>query len=404
MVILVPSVAVILVLTVALVCICWCRKRRFSSFNGTPLKAEFLQPRYERTSNLQNMPHYPLNHIIFLHELGEGAFGKVYKGEISHTGKTVAIKTLKQYDGPNNVLISEFEREARLLADLKHPHVVSLIGVSVQQQPWCMLFEYMTQGDLHQLLNLHSINGRLSAEPLTDRDLVTVATQIASGMAYLASRHFVHRDLATRNVLITEGINVKISDFGLARNIYSCDYYRMQNSSMMPIRWMAPESITYGKFTTQSDIWSFGVVLWEMWNRGAQPYAGCSNAEVMEMIRYNRLLPQSHDTPQTIQQMMMECWQESPAMRPNFEILLNNLSAIMDHFEMQHSSNQGSNHSSTGTTQLSSSIGANSYGRFKPASPPASVKSLNSSSIVKLGVGSVFDSRSHFSATPIAHV
>lgn len=137
-------------------------------------------------------------------------------------------------------------------------------------------------------------------------------------MEYLASHHFIHRDLAARNVLVGDGLTIKISDFGLSRDIYSSDYYRVQSKSLLPVRWMPPESILYGKFTTDSDVWSFGVVLWEVFSFGLQPYFGYSNQEVIEMIRSRQILPQPEDCPARIYGLMVECWHEMPSRRPSF--------------------------------------------------------------------------------------
>lgn len=122
-------------------------------------------------------------------------------------------------------------------------------------------------------------------------------TQITAGMEYLASHSYIHKDLAARNILVGEQLHVKISDLGLSREIYSSDYYCLQPKTLLPIRWMPPEAIAYGKFTTDSDIWSFGVVLWEVFSYGLQPYYGFSNQEVMEMVRKRQLLPCPEDCP-----------------------------------------------------------------------------------------------------------
>nr|KAF6315068.1 neurotrophic receptor tyrosine kinase 2 [Myotis myotis] len=148
-----------------------------------------------------------------------------------------------------------------------------------------MVFEYMKHGDLNKFLRAHGPDAVLMAEgnppaELTQSQMLHIAQQIAAGMVYLASQHFVHRDLATRNCLVGENLLVKIGDFGMSRDVYSTDYYRVGGHTMLPIRWMPPESIMYRKFTTESDVWSLGVVLWEIFTYGKQPWYQLSNNEV----------------------------------------------------------------------------------------------------------------------------
>ena len=302
-----------------------------------------LQPQFvqqvvpPQPPNRPRAREFPLSAIRFLQELGEGAFGKVYKGELMGVIPTgpalVAIKTLKP--GANQKTKNDFQREADLMTDLRHPNIVCLLGVSFTDDPQCMLFEHMAHGDLHEFLITHSPNidsdvsepGGMDEQGavLNPMDMSFIAIQVAAGMEYLAGHHYVHRDLAARNCLVGENLTVKISDFGLSRDIYAADYYRVQSKSLLPVRWMPPESILYGKFTAESDVWSFGVVLWEIYSYGLQPYYGYSNQEVIEMIRSRQLLPCPEDCPSRMYAFMVECWHEVPGRRPTFAEIHNRL-------------------------------------------------------------------------------
>jgi len=316
---------------------------------------------------------FPLSSIRFLQELGEGAFGKVYKGElggiVNGCSALVAIKTLKP--GANQKTRQDFVRESELMTDLRHPNIVCLLGVCLQEEPQCMVFEHMSHGDLHEFLICHSPKSDTSQESdesmdqgrvLEQVDMANIAIQIAAGMEYLSSHHYVHRDLAARNCLVGDNLTVKISDFGLSRDIYSADYYRVQTKSLLPVRWMPPESILYGKFTTESDVWAFGVVLWEIYSYGLQPYYGYANSEVIEMIRSRQLLPCPEDCPSRMYAFMVECWHEIPNRRPNFTEIHQRLRqwegmnppnqgyqpSTTSHSMGNQSQQSGSNHSSTG--------------------------------------------------------
>ncbi|PSN51826.1 hypothetical protein C0J52_17686 [Blattella germanica] len=183
----------------------------------------------------------------------------------------------------------------------------------------------LSNGDLHEFLICHSPRSDVSAcsddgnvRVLEQPEFLHIALQIAAGMEYLSGHHYVHRDLAARNCLVGDNLTVKISDFGLSRDVYSSDYYRVQSKSLLPVRWMPPESILYGKFTTESDVWSYGVVLWEIYSYGLQPYYGYSNQEVIDMIRSRQLLPCPEDCPSRLYTLMIECWHEVPSRRPQF--------------------------------------------------------------------------------------
>lgn len=181
-------------------------------------------PSSGRSNSALRVPLYTLKDVQFVEELGEGAFGKVYKGELTQTNKEkifVAVKALKE--NASSKTQADFRREIELISDLKHDNIVCILGVVLKEEPLCMLFEYMTQGDLHEYLIANSPNEN---KFLTQLQFLQISMQICDGMEYLASHHYVHRDLAARNCLVGNNLTVKISDFGLSRDIYSSDYYR----------------------------------------------------------------------------------------------------------------------------------------------------------------------------------
>ncbi|KRG03866.1 tyrosine-protein kinase transmembrane receptor Ror isoform X3 [Drosophila mojavensis] len=279
-------------------------------------------------NSLLRIPHFTLQDIEFCEELGEGAFGKVYKGQLTQPNKktvNVAIKALKENASLKTQ--QDFKREIELISDLKHQNIVCILGVILNKEPYCMLFEYMANGDLHEFL---ISNSPIENKSLLQLEFLKIAMQISEGMEYLSGHHYVHRDLAARNCLVNDGLIVKISDFGLSRDIYSSDYYRVQSKSLLPVRWMPSESILYGKFTTESDIWSFGVVLWEIYSYGMQPYCGYSNPEVINLIRSRQLLSCPDNCPTAVYSLMIECWHEQAVKRPTFSDISHRLKTWYD--------------------------------------------------------------------------
>ncbi|KAH0628181.1 hypothetical protein JD844_009021 [Phrynosoma platyrhinos] len=277
-----------------------------------------------------------LSTVRFMEELGEEKFGKVYKGHLFGTTpgeqtQTVAIKTLK--DKADLALREEFKHEAMMRSRLQHPNVVCLLGIVTKEQPISMIFSYCSHSDLHEFLVMRSPHSDVGStdddktvkSTLEPADFFHIVTQIAAGMEYLSSHHIVHKDLATRNVLVFDKLNVKISDLGLFREVYSADYYKLMGNNPLPIRWMSPEAIMYGKFSIDSDIWSYGVVLWEIFSYGLQPYCGYSNQDVIEMIRNRQVLPCPDDCPAWMYSLMLECWNEFPNRRPRFKDIHNRL-------------------------------------------------------------------------------
>uniref|UniRef100_F6PL93 Receptor tyrosine kinase like orphan receptor 1 n=1 Tax=Ornithorhynchus anatinus TaxID=9258 RepID=F6PL93_ORNAN len=370
--ILVPSVAIPLAIALLFFFICVCRNNQKAS--SPPVQR---QPKPVRGQNVEmsmlnaykpksKAKELPLSAVRFMEELGDCAFGKVYKGHLylpgmDHT-QLVAIKTLKDFNNPQQW--ADFQQEASLTAELHHPNIVCLLGVVTQEQPACMLFEYTNQGDLREFLIMrspHSDVGCSSDEDGTVKssldhgDFLHIAIQISAGMEYLSSHFFVHKDLAARNILIGEQLQVKISDLGLSREIYSADYYRVQSKSLLPIRWMPPEAIVYGKFSSDSDIWSFGVVLWEIFSFGLQPYYGFSNQEVVEMVRKRQLLPCSEDCPPRMYGLMTECWNEVPSRRPRFKDIHGRLRSWEGISSHTSSTTPSGGNATTQTTSLSAS-------------------------------------------------
>ncbi|XP_067254476.1 tyrosine-protein kinase transmembrane receptor ROR2 isoform X2 [Chanodichthys erythropterus] len=335
--ILIPSIATPLVIACLFFLICMCRNKQKESVDTPTRRQLTASPSQELELPLLNQHKHQaklrelnLSAVRFMEELGEDRFGKVYKGHLYGTApgeqtQVVAIKTVKDKDeGP---LREEFRHEAMLRSRLQHPNIVCLLGVITKEQPMSMIFSYSGHGDLHEFLVMRSPHSDVGSSDddktvkstLEQADFLHIVTQIAAGMEYLSSHHVVHKDLAARNILVCDKLNVKILDLGLFREVYSADYYKLMGTSPFPVRWMSPEAILYGKFSTDSDIWAYGVVLWEIFSYGLQPYCGYSNQDVIEMVRNRQVLSCPDDCPAWIYTLMLECWNEFPARRPRFK-------------------------------------------------------------------------------------
>nr|XP_039258396.1 fibroblast growth factor receptor 1-like isoform X1 [Styela clava] len=301
--------------------------------------------------NEQNMLRelrYPVDDLEVIQELGEGVFGLVFKakapGLLSPTETTtVAVKTIRSTDATEYSKVEDFNREAEMLATFQHKNIVQLLGVCVDNDSQsdlnnisCLLFEYVDGGDLCAYLRnrgpnqalFHSRSKEMNGT-ISDEDKLLICTHIACGMQYLSERNFIHRDLATRNCLISErDLNIKISDFGLSRRTYESDYYKAGETESVPIRWMSPEAILYGKYSSQSDVWAYGITLWEIYSYALQPYFSLTNEDVICCVCKNQILPCPSDTPTWIYNLMKLCWQNVPDERPNFTTIHSVLQAI----------------------------------------------------------------------------
>ncbi|KAL9975885.1 hypothetical protein ACROYT_G013101 [Oculina patagonica] len=264
----------------------------------------------------------PRENIVLNRKLGEGAFGAVCGGEvIGLRGEgewvPVAIKSLKVGSLPEDKL--EFLSEAETMKIFDHKNIVKLLGVCTKGEPAFAVMELMIHGDLKNFLlarRQFANQDCKEAEDVTPSKLTSMALDITSGLAYLADMKFVHRDLALRNCMVGSGYVVKLGDFGMARAMYDSDYYRFGRKGMLPVRWMSPESLADGVFTTKSDVWSLGVTLWELATFGSFPYQGLSNGEVVERVKLGRYMDKPQGCTSELNDLLTECWRKDPVHRP----------------------------------------------------------------------------------------
>uniref|UniRef100_A0AAZ3RTX2 Tyrosine-protein kinase receptor n=1 Tax=Oncorhynchus tshawytscha TaxID=74940 RepID=A0AAZ3RTX2_ONCTS len=266
--------------------------------------------------------------INILRELGQGSFGMVYEGIAKDIVKGepethVAVKTVNESASLRERI--EFLNEASVMKGFTCHHVVRLMGVVSKGQPTLVVMELMTHGDLKSYLRClrpDSENNPTGSPPPTLREMVQMTAEIADGMAYLNAKKFVHRDLAARNCMVAQDFTVKIGDFGMTRDIYETDYYRKGGKGLLPVRWMAPESLKDGVFTAHSDCWSFGVVLWEISTLAEQPYQGLSNEQVLKFVMDGGYLDRPDNCADRLHNLMSMCWQYNPKLRPSFQEII----------------------------------------------------------------------------------
>ncbi|CAL1528845.1 unnamed protein product [Lymnaea stagnalis] len=258
--------------------------------------------------------------------IGSGNFGTVFDGllEISPElpAEKVAVKML-QDPMSHKLDLLNFVQEAVMMRQFQHPNVLGLIGLTEQEPgiPFVIL-PFLENGDLLTYVRNQSLR-------LTLHDVIRFGADIAYGMAYLSSLKFVHRDLAARNCMLDGEYRVKVADFGLCRDIYEKGYYTSDNKKILPIRWMALESIEDGTYTTKSDVWSLGVVIWEMLTRGLTPYPGVDGWDVVNYLRHRRL-PPPYFCPESLFNLMMMCWAKEPNRRPSFKAIQMELLLLVD--------------------------------------------------------------------------
>uniref|UniRef100_A0AAY4E0I6 receptor protein-tyrosine kinase n=1 Tax=Denticeps clupeoides TaxID=299321 RepID=A0AAY4E0I6_9TELE len=255
--------------------------------------------------------------------LGEGEFGSVMEGCLRKPdGSTekVAVKTMK-LDNFSQREIEEFLNEAACMKDFHHPNVIMLLGVCLEASSGhfpkpMVILPFMKYGDLHSFL----LRSRLGDNPqyLPTQTLLKFMTDIALGMEYLSSKNFLHRDLAARNCMLRDDMTVCVADFGLSKKIYSGDYYRQGRIAKMPVKWIAVESLADRVFTVKSDVWAFGVTMWEIATRGMTPYPGVQNHEIYDYLLEGHRLKQPNDCLDELYEIMYSCWRADPLDRPDF--------------------------------------------------------------------------------------
>ncbi|KAI5622064.1 fibroblast growth factor receptor 1-A isoform 2 precursor, partial [Silurus asotus] len=310
------------------------RPSRLSS-SGSPMLSGVSE--YE----LPQDPRWELSRekLVLGKPLGEGCFGQVVMGEVVGMDKDkpnrvtkVAVKMLKSDATEKDLsdLISEMEM-MKIIG--KHKNIINLLGACTQDGPLYVIVEYASKGNLREYLRARRPPGmeycynpdQVSVETVSIKDLVSCAYQVARGMEYLASKKCIHRDLAARNVLVTEDNVMKIADFGLARDIHHIDYYKKTTNGRLPVKWMAPEALFDRIYTHQSDVWSFGVLLWEIFTLGGSPYPGVPVEELFKLLKEGHRMDRPSTCTHELYMMMRDCWHAAPSQRPTFKQLVEDL-------------------------------------------------------------------------------
>ncbi|XP_057716191.1 fibroblast growth factor receptor 3 isoform X12 [Corythoichthys intestinalis] len=279
---------------------------------------------------------FPRARLTLGKPLGEGCFGQVVMAEAIGVDKekpnkplTVAVKMLK--DDATDKDLSDLVSEMEMMKMMgKHKNIINLLGACTQDGPLYVLVEYASKGNLREYLRARRPPGtdysfdtcKIPDEQLTFKDLVSCAYQVARGMEYLASQKCIHRDLAARNVLVTEDNVMKIADFGLARDVHNIDYYKKTTNGRLPVKWMAPEALFDRVYTHQSDVWSYGVLLWEIFTLGGSPYPGIPVEELFKLLKEGHRMDKPANCTHELYMIMRECWHAVPSQRPTFRQLV----------------------------------------------------------------------------------
>ncbi|XP_010383087.1 tyrosine-protein kinase Fes/Fps isoform X1 [Rhinopithecus roxellana] len=262
-----------------------------------------------------------LNHedLVLGEQIGRGNFGEVFSGRLRADNTLVAVKSCRETLPPD--LKAKFLQEARILKQYSHPNIVRLIGVCTQKQPIYIVMELVQGGDFLTFL-------RTEGARLRVKILLQMVGDAAAGMEYLESKCCIHRDLAARNCLVTEKNVLKISDFGMSREEADGVYAASGGLRQVPVKWTAPEALNYGRYSSESDVWSFGILLWETFSLGASPYPNLSNQQTREFVEKGGRLPCPELCPDAVFRLMEQCWAYEPGQRPSFSTIYQELQSI----------------------------------------------------------------------------
>lgn len=281
-----------------------------------------VNPDYIETKYVVDSWEVPRENVEIVEAFGLGHFGMVYRGYLDGTIQ-VAIKTISENASQRDK--HEFLNEASVMKNFSTFHIIKLLGVVSMGNPPFVIMELMENGDLKNYLRKIRDTDMVPDAPR----IMRMAAEIADGMAYLESKKFVHRDLAARNCMVSKDLVCKIGDFGMARDIYETDYYKISKKGLLPIRWMAPECLSDGVFTSDTDVWSFGVVLYEILTLAEIPYQGFSNEEVLHHVLHKGVLNIPRNCPEMIQKIMEKCFKWRPSERPTFMEIVTELEPFL---------------------------------------------------------------------------
>lgn len=306
---------------------------------GSPRRMSSCQTEeYIASQNIPLDPEWEVSYenIEFVNLLGEGAFGRVMLGIVHelprHTEPTtVAIKMLKN-DATEKEL-KDLLSEINVMKSIgKHNNIINLLGVSSQSDELCMVAEYCRYGNLRDFLRERrpTLPPCLpQIEQLTMQNLISYCLQVAKGMDYLSSKKCIHRDIAARNVLVADDYVMKIADFGLARDIHGDEYYRKHTDGRLPVKWMALEALFDRVYTTQSDVWSYGILIWEIVTFGGSPYPGVPFEKLCDLLNDGYRMEKPVNCTEQLYRLMSDCWKRDPSSRPTFSAIVSELSQLL---------------------------------------------------------------------------